>query len=247
MNTVLFKKPKLWETPQPDSAVYARMEDKTNTLRQRLSDIVAQHSKVKLASSLAVEDMVITDVVAHINAPVEVFTLQTGRLNAETVALSQAVQQRYPRLAFQLYHPHAQAVADYQNTHGENAFYNSVEMRRLCCEIRKVEPLNRALANADAWITGQRRQQSVTRSELAFAEHDKARNISKYNPIFDWSELEVWAYILQNNVPFNALYSQGYPSIGCEPCTIPVKLGEDIRSGRWFWENRDSKECGLHQ
>ena len=263
-------------------AVYARLAHKVEQLQQRLRDIVARHAAVKLASSLAVEDMVLTDALAqiggqttgqttrnttnhtagdaagntgntsntddtsHAGTRVEVFTLQTGRLHAETLDLLAAVRQRYPQLPFRLYQPDAQALADYVRRHGENAFYDSVDMRHLCCAIRKVEPLNRALADADAWLTGQRREQSLTRSALALAEHDSARNICKYNPIFDWSEQDVWAYILQFDIPYNALYHQGYPSIGCEPCTMPVKAGEDIRSGRWWWEQRDSKECGLH-
>ena len=120
-------------------------------------------------------------------------------------------------------------------------------MRRRCCEIRKIEPLNRALADADAWLTGQRREQSVTRSGLDFAEQDSERGIAKYNPIFDWTEAEVWAYVQSRGLPFNGLYRQGYPSIGCAPCTMPVKEGDDIRAGRWWWESRDSKECGLHK
>ena len=173
--------------------------------------------------------------------------LQTGRLNAETLDLADEVRRHYPALDFRLYYPEEKAVEEYVQTHGLNAFYDSVELRKRCCHIRKVEPLNRALADADAWLTGQRRGQSVTRSELTLAEHDNARGIAKYNPIFDWSEQEVWAYTLQQRLPFNELYRQGYPSIGCEPCTMPVKEGEDIRSGRWWWESRDSKECGLHK
>ena len=244
---MLLQRPRLWEIPQPEPAVNAQLAHKAALLQQRLRDIVARHDLIKLASSLAVEDMVITDALAQIGAQVEIFTLQTGRLNAETLDLSKTVQQRYPQLPFRMYQPDAQAVADYVRMHGANAFYDSVEMRRLCCEIRKVEPLNRALADADAWLTGQRREQSVTRSELPLMEHDSARGISKYNPIFDWSEQDVWAYILRFDIPYNALYRQGYPSIGCEPCTMPVKAGQDIRSGRWWWEQRDSKECGLHK
>ena len=256
---MLLQRPKLWQIPQPTPAVYAALAQKAAVLQQRLRDIVARHAKVKLASSLAAEDMVITDALARqclqtdmqtntqAGARVEVFTLQTGRLHAETLALSEAVQQRYPQLSFRLYQPDAQAVADYGQTHGENAFYDSVALRRQCCEIRKVAPSNRALQIADAWLTGQRRGQSATRGELALAEHDDTRNIPKYNPIFDWSEQDVWAYILQFDIPYNALYRRGYPSIGCEPCTMPVKAGHDIRSGRWWWESRDSKECGLHQ
>nr|WP_284675850.1 phosphoadenylyl-sulfate reductase [Neisseria subflava] len=237
----------MWQIPRPISAVYQRLPEKTAALRRRLLEIYRRHSRVKLASSLAVEDMLITDLLAQQGLRVEVFMLQTGRLNAETLDLADEVRRRYPALDFRLYYPEEKAVEEYVQTHGLNAFYDSVELRKRCCHIRKVEPLNRALADADAWLTGQRRGQSVTRSELTLAEHDNARGIAKYNPIFDWSEQEVWAYTLQQRLPFNELYRQGYPSIGCEPCTMPVKEGEDIRSGRWWWESRDSKECGLHK
>ncbi|MFC0820064.1 phosphoadenylyl-sulfate reductase [Moraxella marmotae] len=240
-------KPALWQIPTPSELVLQTLDVKIATLAQRLTDIHAKHDKVKFASSLAVEDMVITDVLAKIGSTGEVFTLQTGRLNAETLALIEQVQSHYPMLNFQLYYPDETAVADYVQTHGANAFYDSVDLRKQCCFIRKVEPLNRALSDADAWLTGQRREQSVTRTTLDFAEQDDGRGIAKYNPIYDWSEQEVWAYILRFNIPFNQLYHQGYPSIGCEPCTIAVKAGEDIRAGRWWWENRDSKECGLHK
>jgi adenylylsulfate reductase, thioredoxin dependent len=240
-------KPQFWQIPTPNDATLLRLPEKTAQLVLRLQDIVSQHQNIKFASSLAVEDMVITDVIAQQCLPITVFTLQTGRLNAETLQLINQVKQNYPELNFEIYEPKAQAVAQYVQNHGENAFYDSVALRRECCHIRKIEPLNRALDEADAWLTGQRREQSVTRYELSLTEHDSTRNITKYNPIADWSEMDVWAYILKNNIIFNELYHQGYPSIGCEPCTMPVKRGEDIRSGRWWWESRDSKECGLHK
>lgn len=243
----MITKPKFWQIPTPSDADFAALDDKITTLKQRLQEIDTKHTQVKFASSLAVEDMVITDALVTIGAKIEVFTLETGRLNDETLALIDVVQARYPNLNFKLYTPDGAAVDDYVKTHGLNAFYDGVLERKKCCFIRKVEPLNRALADADAWLTGQRREQSVTRTDLPFAEHDDGRGIAKYNPIYDWSEIDVWAYILKFNIPFNELYRQGYPSIGCEPCTMPVKEGEGIRSGRWWWENRDSKECGLHK
>ena len=240
-------RPKLWQIPRPISAVYQRLPEKTAALRRRLLEIYRRHSRVKLASSLAVEDMLITDLLAQQGLRVEVFMLQTGRLNAETLDLADEVRRRYPALDFRLYYPEEKAVEEYVQTHGLNAFYDSVELRKRCCHIRKVEPLNRALKNAPAWLTGQRRSQSATRSELDFEETDHSRNIAKFNPIFDWEENDVWAYAQAYDVPLNALYFQGYPSIGCEPCTRPVKADEDIRPGRWGWESKDSKECGLHK
>lgn len=238
-------RPQLW-TPPHDAAAIGRLPALTRALDNRLRDIAARFTRVKLASSLAVEDMVITDAIARLQLPFEVLTLNTGRLNAETVALLPAAQKRW-NVTIEEYCPEAAAVSGYVQEHGENAFYDSVPLRRECCHIRKIEPLNRALADADAWLTGQRREQSATRTQLALAEHDNTRNIAKFNPIFDWHETDVWAYVEQHDLPINALYHQGYPSIGCEPCTRPVKVGEDIRAGRWWWESRDSKECGLHK
>ena len=240
-------RPTLWQIPQPDSTVRNNLKAKSEILSNRLTEIVTRHNCVRFASSLAVEDLVITDAIVKSGTNLTVFTLETGKLNPETLALIETIQRTYPTLQLQLFYPDAAAAKKYETEHGKFAFYDSVELRRECCFIRKIEPLNRALADADAWLTGQRREQSVTRTELAFHEQDNARHIDKYNPIFDWSEQEVWAYILQHQIPYNDLYNQGFPSIGCEPCTKPVRLGEDIRAGRWWWENKDSKECGLHK
>ncbi|MFC2506823.1 MAG: phosphoadenylyl-sulfate reductase, partial [Kingella sp. (in: b-proteobacteria)] len=181
-------KPQFWQIPTPNDATLLRLPEKTAQLILRLQDIVSQHQNIKFASSLAVEDMVITDVIARQCLPITVFTLQTGRLNAETLQLIDQVKQNYSELNFEIYEPKAQAVAQYVQNHGENAFYDSVALRRECCHIRKIEPLNRALDEADAWLTGQRREQSVTRYELPLTEHDNTRNITKYTPIADWSE-----------------------------------------------------------
>lgn len=240
-------KPKLWEIPCPSEADFAALAAKEDALFERIHTIAARHKHAKFASSLAAEDMVITDVIAESKTNIAVFTLETGRLNPETLALVNTVKNDYPDLNFSLYRPDPEKAAEYDKLKGSFAFYESVELRRECCFIRKIEPLNRALSDADAWLTGQRREQSVTRTALPFHEQDASRGIDKYNPIFDWSESDVWAYILKHKISYNALYRQGYPSIGCEPCTRPVRLGEDIRAGRWWWENRDSKECGLHK
>ena len=243
----MMTKPILWQIPVPSDETIQGLDAKIKTLHARLSDIHAKHHTVKFASSLQAEDMVITDALANSQLSTEIFILQTGRLNAETLKLIDIVKARYLALNFKTYEPHPHAVADYVANHGLNAFYESGDLRKLCCFIRKVVPLNRALVDADAWLTGQRREQSTTPAELNVAETDLARGIAKYNPIFDWQETDVWAYILTKNIPFNELYHQGYPSIGCEPCTMPVKQGEDIRAGRWWWEHKDNKECGLHK
>lgn len=241
------QKPQFWQIPQPSAETISRLPERSSQLLSRLQSIVSEYKNVKFASSLAVEDMLITDLIARHNLPITVFTLQTGQLNVETLDLLSAVQHHYPNLHLELYEPIAQDAANYTKKFGKWAFYESVDLRKQCCFIRKIEPLNRALHNADAWLTGQRREQSITRQELDFQEQDTARNIAKFNPIYDWSESDVWAYILQNKIVFNELYTQGYPSIGCEPCSMPVKWGDDIRAGRWWWEQRDSKECGLHK
>ena len=212
---------------------------------QTLTRIAAEFSPAVFASSLAAEDMVLTDMILKAKLPIGIFSLETGRLHQETLAVLDKVKARYDH-DITLYRPQPEAVAAYVEQNGLNAFYNSVEMRRECCRIRKVEPLGRALAGNKAWITGQRRAQSTTRAELHVQEDDAAHAMTKFNPLADWSEQDVWDYIRANDVPYNALHDQGYPSIGCEPCTRAVQPGEDVRAGRWWWENPDSKECGLH-
>jgi phosphoadenosine phosphosulfate reductase len=227
------------------AVVDAALEAKFERLHAFIDEIAQRHARIKLASSLAAEDMVLTHAILSRKAPIGIFSLNTGRLHAETVGMIDRVRERYD-YEIEQFHPQAEAVEDYAKTHGLNAFYESVELRKRCCEIRKVEPLNRALAGVDAWVTGQRREQSVTRTELHEQEHDAARDIAKYNPLADWTEGEVWAYLKRFDVPVNPLHARGYPSIGCEPCTRAVRPGEDSRAGRWWWESRDSKECGLH-
>lgn len=213
--------------------------------RATLGRIVAEFSPAVLASSLAAEDMVLTDMILRPGLPIGIFTLETGRLHKETLDMVARIKQTYA-YDIELYQPQPEAVEAYVKTNGLNAFYDSVEMRKECCRIRKVEPLGRALAGKKAWITGQRRAQSTTRAELHVQEDDAAHGMVKFNPLADWSEEDVWRYIRDNNVPYNALHDKGYPSIGCEPCTRAIQPGEDVRAGRWWWENADTKECGLH-
>ena len=224
------------------------MSDLTSLIdatEQTLTRIAAEFSPAVFASSLAAEDMVLTDMILKAKLPIGIFSLETGRLHQETLAVLDKVKARYDH-DITLYRPQPEAMAAYVEQNGLNAFYNSVEMRRECCRIRKVEPLGGALAGNKAWVTGQRRAQSTTRAELHVQEEDAAHGMTKFNPLADWSEEDVWAYIRANDVPYNALHDQGYPSIGCEPCTRAVQPGEDVRAGRWWWENPDSKECGLH-
>jgi phosphoadenosine phosphosulfate reductase len=213
--------------------------------QQTLARIARTFSPAVFASSLAAEDMVLTDLILKAGLPIGIFSLETGRLHPETLAVLDQVKATYG-YEVQLYRPQTEAVDGYVAQNGLNAFYNSIEMRRECCRIRKVEPLGRALAGNKAWVTGQRRAQSTTRAELAIEEDDAAHGMTKFNPLADWSEQDVWNYIRANNVPYNALHDQGFPSIGCAPCTRAIEPGEDVRAGRWWWENPDSKECGLH-
>ena len=210
-----------------------------------LERIARDFTPAVFASSLAAEDMVLTDLILKADLPIAIFSLETGRLHAETLAMIDRVKETYD-YDIALFRPDPLAVERYVTQNGLNAFYESVDMRKECCRIRKVEPLGRALAGKRAWITGQRRAQSATRAELAVQEDDLSHAMQKFNPLTDWSEENVWDYLRSNNVPYNALHDRGFPSIGCEPCTRAVQPGEDVRAGHWWWENPESKECGLH-
>ena len=226
-------------------ALPAALALKTAALQTLLARITTDYSPATLASSLSIEDMVVTDAILSGGHAIEVFTLDTGRMHADTLALVDAIQQKYA-YAVKVYRPEPQAVTQYITVHGRDAFYDSVDLRKRCCEIRKVEPLKRALAGKKAWLTGMRREQSTTRTELDIQSFDSVYGLEKFNPLADWSEDEVWTYLRARDVPYNALYDQGYRSIGCAPCSRPVVAGEDVRAGRWWWEQPDSKECGLH-
>ncbi|ASC63135.1 phosphoadenosine phosphosulfate reductase [Achromobacter denitrificans] len=228
-------------SPELDAGLAVRWRD----LNLRLADIRRRYPDAALASSLAAEDMVLTHALYAGGSDLEVFTLDTGRLHAETLGVLDAVRERYGR-EVTVYRPDAEAVERHVAEHGAYAFYESVDLRRACCQIRKVEPLRRALAGRGAWITGQRRAQSTTRGELPLEEADATFGLHKFNPLAEWSEEEVWAVIRALDIPYNPLHDQGYPSIGCEPCTRAIRPGEDLRAGRWWWESSDSKECGLH-
>jgi phosphoadenosine phosphosulfate reductase len=221
------------------------MKRKTSELERLLVRVALEHAPAALASSLSAEDMVITDVILRHGLGIEIFTLDTQRLHADTLNVIAAIRKRYG-YDMRVFRPEPEAVTEYVVKFGRDAFYESAELRKRCCHIRKVEPLNRALEGKEAWITGQRRDQAVTRSELKVQECDAARGKVKFNPLADWSEDEVWTYIRAFDVPYNALHDQGYRSIGCAPCTRPTVAGEDVRAGRWWWEQPEARECGLH-
>ena len=202
--------------------------------------------KLSFATSLGEEDQVITDMIAKKAPGIEVFTLDTGRLFPETYELIAKTQKKYSQLKFKIYYPDTQAVEQMVRTKGINLFYESIDNRKSCCGIRKVQPLQRALANVDAWMVGLRRDQGLTRSALEPVEWDDANAKIKFNPLYNWSLDQVREYIKKNNVDVNPLHAQGFVSIGCAPCTRAIKSGEDIRAGRWWWEQPEQKECGLH-
>ncbi len=202
--------------------------------------------KIALANSFGAEDVVLTDMVLRINPQIKIFALDTGRLPQETYNIWQILEEKYG-INIEPYFPEAKRVEEMVKKFGSNLFYKSVDLRRLCCKVRKIGPLNRALLELDAWICGLRREQSITRRDIKKIEIDLAhRRIIKINPLADWSINEVWDYIKKNKLAYNKLHDRNYPSIGCVPCTRPIKPGEDTRSGRWWWEPPEQKECGLH-
>jgi phosphoadenosine phosphosulfate reductase len=223
----------------------ARLDAKEADALKLLSEIARDFSPASFATSLGAEDMVITDLIARAKADIELFTLDTGRLPEETHRLIQQVRLHYG-IAIRAYAPERADVETYVAENGPNAFYDSIELRKECCRIRKVVPLGRALAGKRAWLTGLRREQSVTRADLGVREWDADHKLEKFNPLIDWTTDDVWAYIRRYEVPYNALHDRGYPSLGCAPCTRAITIGEDIRAGRWWWENPETKECGLH-
>lgn len=203
-------------------------------------------SRIAISAAFIIEDMVVIDLAHRIDPGVRVFTLDTGRLPHETYELMEDVRSRYG-IDIEVHFPDAAQVESMVRKHGLNLFYRDIALRLLCCQVRKVFPLERALAGVDAWVTGLRRQQNVTRTAVRKVELDAAHgDLVKLNPIADWTRDQVWEYVRANDVPYNKLYDQGYTSIGCAPCTRAVRRGEDERAGRWWWEDPDSKECGLH-
>jgi phosphoadenosine phosphosulfate reductase len=201
--------------------------------------------KVALGSSLGAEDQVLTDLLVRTGKPAKIFTLDTGRLFPETYKLIDDTNKKYG-IKIDVYFPDNVQVEKMVKEKGVNLFYESIENRKLCCHIRKVEPLKRALADVNVWITGLRKDQTITRFFTKTVEWDEQHKLLKVNPLLNWTEKDVWNYIKSNNVLYNELHDKGFPSIGCQPCTRAVAKGEDLRAGRWWWEASDKKECGLH-
>ena len=201
--------------------------------------------KIVFSTSLSAEDQVITHMIFSLNLDIEIFTLDTGRMFPETYQTLQKTLEKYQK-EIKVYFPAAEEVEELMTEKGAYSFYDSVENRKQCCEIRKVKPLKRALQGKTIWITGIRSEHSQNRTEMQKIEWDAANNITKIHPLLHWSNDEVWTYIKANNVPYNGLHEKGFISIGCQPCTRAVKEGEDFRAGRWWWEDTSKKECGLH-
>ncbi|PLX92086.1 MAG: phosphoadenylyl-sulfate reductase [Desulfuromonas sp.] len=224
--------------------VDSRLAETIAILKKGLSLV---RGEVALACSFSVEDIVVIDILQQVAPDVRIFALDTGRLNEETYEAAEQVSQRYG-IAIDWYFPERQAVEDLERREGLFSFRESLEKRHACCHIRKIEPLQRALKGLAGWLTGLRREQSVTRNDLLAIEVDAAHGgILKLNPLLEWSEAELWQYAEQRRLPVNRLHRQGYPSIGCAPCTRAIEPGEHPRAGRWWWEDPAHKECGLHR
>jgi len=202
--------------------------------------------RIAFATSLGAEDQVITEMIASAGHEMKIFTLETGRLFQETYDLLDITREKYG-LDIDVCFPDHVDVEEMVNTKGINLFYKNVENRKLCCFIRKTEPLKRALQGMDAWICGLRRDQSPGRAAIHAVEWDAIHQKIKVNPLADWTTGQVWDYIHSHKIPYNTLHDKGYASIGCLPCTRPIDPGEDIRAGRWWWETLGNKECGLHE
>lgn len=216
------------------------------TAQEVLKWAVSRFPKIALASSFGAEDVVLIDLVVKAAPQIKIFTLDTGRLNEETYEVAERIREKYG-IDIEVYFPDKAAVEELETKKGFYSFRKSIEDRRFCCTVRKIEPLRRELSKLDAWVTGLRREQAPTRTDITKIEIDKGNGgIIKVNPLADWKESQVWDYIKANKVPYNKLHDQNFPSIGCSPCTRAVKPGEDIRAGRWWWENPEQKECGLH-
>jgi len=217
-----------------------------STLEDRLLEIVRSvEGRITFSTSLGIEDQAVLNAIAASGADIDVFTLDTGRHFPETLETLEASENRYG-LDIRVMFPDAHEVEELVARDGIQGFRLAVENRKACCEVRKVRPLKRALAGAAGWVTGLRRDQSAGRAHVPFAAWDGADGLVKLNPLADWSLEQLEDYIAANNVPVNPLHARGFPSIGCQPCTRAIKPGEDIRAGRWWWENEDGKECGLH-
>lgn len=209
-----------------------------------LREAIDRFGRVVYSSSLGLEAVVLTDLIWGNDLPIDIFTVDTGRLPEATLDLIARQERKYGR-SIRVYYPQAANVEQYVAANGINGFYNSLEQRQRCCHIRKVEPFNRAVAGYNAWVTGVRHEQSTVRASTQAIELDERNGIHKISPLLAWTSADIWSYVRANRLPYNPMHDSGYPSIGCAPCTRAVEPGQDERSGRWWWESADSRECGL--
>ena len=221
------------------------LERKAAEVRERLAAAVDEHGRVIYSNSLGAEAMVLTDIIWTHAPAIDMFSIDTGRLHQETYDLLEKLERRYQR-SLNLVFPDAQALGRLVSAQGINGFYHSLEARLACCHVRKVEPFKRAIAGYTAWVTGVRREQSATRAQARPVEWDADNGLYKISPLLDWSETEIWQYIRARQLPYNSLHDRQFPSIGCHPCTRAIQPGESRRAGRWWWEQPESRECGLH-
>ena len=221
------------------------LEQKAVSVRERLSAAVRDHGRVVYSNSLGAEAMVLTDIIWTHVPEIDIFSIDTGRLHQETYDLLEKLERRYKR-PLHLVYPDARALEQLVSAQGINGFYHSLEARLACCRVRKVEPFKRAIEGYTAWVTGVRREQSATRAQAQPVEWDAEYGLYKVSPLLDWSEAEVWQYIRARKLPYNSLHDRQFPSIGCSPCTRAIQPGESRRAGRWWWEQPESRECGLH-
>ena len=221
------------------------LEQKAGAVREQLSAAVRQYGRVIYSNSLGAEAMVLTDIIWSHVPEIDIFSIDTGRLHEETYELLEKLQRRYKR-NIRVVYPDAQALEKLVSDQGVNGFYHSLDARLACCHIRKVEPFKRAIAGYSAWVTGVRREQSATRAQAVPTEWDAENGLHKVSPLLDWTEEQVWQYIRARKLPYNSLHDRQFPSIGCSPCTRAIQPGENRRAGRWWWEQPESRECGLH-
>ena len=226
---------------RPSADFDARVAHATLSLQAAAND---HPGRIVQSTSLGVEDMVVTDLIARHQLGITIATLNTGMLHAQTLALIERIEARYA-LSVKVFTPVAESVLHFVASHGDRAMFESIELRKACCGIRKLEPLSRMLEGNTAWVTGLRREQSAQRGGVPFSEPDE-RGRTKFNPLADWPWGDLWHYIASHNVPYNPLHDAFMPSIGCAPCTRAIAIGEDFRAGRWWWEETAAKECGLH-
>jgi len=221
------------------------LEHKATAVRELLNETVRQYGPAVYSNSLGAEAMVLTDIIWTHVPEIDIFSIDTGRLHEETYELLEKLERRYRR-KIRLVYPDAQSLEKLVGAQGVNGFYESLEARVSCCGVRKVEPFKRAIAGYGAWVTGVRRDQSANRARGQFVEWDNQYGLQKVSPLLDWSEEQIWQYIRTRQLPYNSLHDKQYPSIGCQPCTRAIQPGENRRAGRWWWEQAESRECGLH-